>query len=64
MRALEELLSRHSLVRCHRSYYVNPSHVDLVKMDVNGFALAQLDRDGIKPVPVSRRYYDALSAML
>lgn len=64
MRALEELLSRHSLVRCHRSYYVNPSHVDLVKKDVNGFALAQLDRDGIKPVPVSRRYYDALSAML
>ncbi len=64
MRALEEMLSRHSLVRCHRSYFVNPAHVDLVRKDENGYALAQLDREGLKPIPVSKRYYDALTAIL
>jgi len=64
MRALEEILSRHGLIRCHRSYFVNASHVDLVRKDANGYALAQLDRDGLDPIPVSKKYYDALSALL
>ena len=64
MRALEEVLARHHLVRCHRSYFVNPVHVDMLRKDENGFALAVLDRDGLKPVPVSKRYYENLSAIL
>lgn len=64
MRALEESLARHGLVRCHRSFFINASHVDLLRKDANGYALAQLDRDGTKPIPVSKRYYDAVIAML
>lgn len=64
MRALEEMLSRHGLIRCHRSYFINSAHVDLVKKDANGFALAQLDHDGVKPIPVSRRYYESVTALL
>lgn len=64
MRALEDTLTRHGLVRCHRSYFVNADHVELVKKDVNGYALAQLDRSGLDPVPVSKKYYDSLSALL
>ncbi|MBO4447219.1 MAG: LytTR family transcriptional regulator [Bacteroidales bacterium] len=64
MRALEDVLSRHSLVRCHRSYYVNPAHVDMVRKDENGFALAMLDREGVKSIPVSKRYYENLTAIL
>lgn len=65
MRALEETLTKHDgLVRCHRSYFVNADHVELVRKDVNGYALAKLDRDGLDPVPVSRKYYDSLSALL
>ena len=64
MRALEEALAKHGLVRCHRSFFVNPNHVDLVKKDINGYALAQLDRDGLDPVPVSRKYYESLSSLL
>ena len=64
MRALEDSLSKHGLVRCHRSFFVNPNHVELVRKDINGYALAQLDRDGLDPVPVSRKYYDSLSALL
>lgn len=64
MTALEDLLSRHGLVRCHRSFYVNPRHVALVRKDASGYALAQLDHDGVKSVPVSKTYYDALAALL
>lgn len=63
MSALEEILTRHGLVRCHRSYFVNPVHVDLVKKDEGGFAVARLDA-GDASVPVSKRYYDALAKML
>ena len=64
MRALEEMLARHGLVRCHRSYFINAAHVDLVRKDANGFALAQLDWEDIKPIPVSKRYYEAVTAVL
>ena len=64
MRALEETLTKHGLVRCHRSFFVNADHVELVRKDLNGYALAKLDRDGLDPVPVSRKYYDSLSALL
>jgi len=64
MHALEDSLSRHGLVRCHRSFFVNPRHVDLVRKDESGYAIARLDRDGLKPVPVSKRYYSAITALL
>ena len=64
MRALEENVSRHGIVRCHRSYFVNPVHVRLLRKDGSGSALAELDREGLDSVPVSRKYYDALTALL
>ena len=64
MRALEEILQRHGLVRCHRSYFVNAAHVELLKKDANGYALAQLDQEGAKGIPVSKKYYDSIVALL
>ena len=64
MRALEETLTHHGLIRCHRSYFINASHVELLRKDANGYALAQLDHNGAKPIPVSKRYYDSLTALL
>lgn len=64
MRALEEAVERHGLVRCHRSFFLNPSHVELLRKDAIGFALAQLDREEVKQIPVSKRYYDAITALL
>jgi len=64
MRALEEILQRHGLVRCHRSFFVNAAHVELVKKDANGYALAQLDHDGLKNIPVSKKYYNAMVSLL
>lgn len=64
MRALEENLTPYGLVRCHRSYFLNIAHVDLIRKDANGYALAQLDREGMDPIPVSKRYYEALIHLL
>lgn len=64
MRALEELLLRHGLVRCHRSFFLNASHVTLLKKDAGGYAVAQLDQEGAKPIPVSKRYYQVITALL
>ena len=64
MRALEDNLAKHGLVRCHRSYFINPEHVELLKKDPAGYAVAQLRRDGMQPIPVSKRYYDALTKLL
>lgn len=63
MASLETILTRHGLVRCHRSYFVNPVHVDLVKKDEGGFAVARL-AESDSSVPVSKRYYDALAKLL
>lgn len=64
MRALEDNLARHGLVRCHRSYFINPEHVELVKKDPAGYAVAQLRRQGVPSIPVSKRYYEALTKLL
>ena len=64
MRALEEVCMRHGLVRCHRSFFLNPMHVDILKKDENGYFIAKLDRDGVRSIPVSRRYYESLTSLL
>ena len=51
-------------MRCHRSFFVNAAHVELLKKDANGYALAQLDQEGLKNIPVSKKYYDSIVALL
>lgn len=64
MRGIEELMAKHGIVRCHRSYFVNPRHVKVLRRDKEGMIQAELDVAVIKPVPVSPKYYDQLSKML
>lgn len=64
MRALEAMLNSHGLVRCHRSYFINPARIRLVRKDSSGYALAELDIDGLEPIPVSKKYSQALSAFI
>ena len=64
MRGIEELMAKHGIVRCHRSYFVNPRHVKVLRRDKEGMIQAELDVAAIKPVPVSPTYYDQLSKML
>lgn len=63
MMALEENCTRHGLVRCQRSYFVNPAHITVLRKE-NGFIFAELDVQNAPDIPVSKRYYDKLAALL
>lgn len=63
MRGIEDLMTKHGIIRCQRSYFVNPRHVTVLRRDKEGFIQAELDSTN-KPVPVSPKYYEQLSKML
>lgn len=64
MRGIEELMDKHGIIRCQRSYFVNPRHVTVLRRDKEGIIQAELDIKDSKPVPVSPKYYEQLSKML
>ncbi len=64
MKSLDELCQDNGMVRCHRSYYVNPKHVRVLRKDKEGVISAELESDEALRVPVSKRYYNSLSEIL
>ena len=64
MKALDEICQDNGLLRCHRSYYVNPKHVKVLRKDKEGIVYAELDAKDVMNIPVTKRYYDRLSDML
>lgn len=64
MRALEEDLAKHGLIRCHRSYFINPSYIRMVHRDSAGLIVADLNQDGYESIPISRKYQDAITKLL
>lgn len=64
MRALEEDLGKHGLVRCHRSYFINPPYIRIVHRDSAGLIVADLNQDGYESIPISRKYQDAITKLL
>lgn len=64
MRALEDKLSKHGLVRCHRSYFINPMHIKIVHRDASGLIVAELKQDGFESIPISRKYHDEITRLL
>lgn len=63
MKSIDSMVSDRGLVRCQRSYYVNPQHVIVLRKDKEGQIQAELDTESIT-VPVSKTYYQSLSAVL
>lgn len=64
MKSLEELMQKHGLIRCQRSYYINPQHIKVLRRDKEGMISAELDIPNQKSIPVSPRYYDSLAKWL
>ena len=64
MKNLEELCQKNGLIRCHRSYFVNKDHVKSLRKEKDGIILAELDSTEKFHIPVSKRYYDSLAALL
>lgn len=54
LKNLEEMLRQNTIVRCHRSFMVNPSNVEF--MQKNGKKLTLKIKHYDKPVPVSENY--------
>lgn len=63
MKSIESSVEQHGLVRCHRSFFVNPVHVRVLRKETDGLTHAELDASGVPSVPVSKQYYDSLSSL-
>ena len=64
MKALEETLAKHGLVRCHRSYFINPAYIKIVHRDNTGMIVAELKQGNFESIPISRKYQDAITRLL
>lgn len=64
MKALEETLKQHGLVRCHRSYFVNPSFIKIVHRNNAGLIVAELNQEGYESIPISQKYQDQIAQIV
>jgi DNA-binding LytR/AlgR family response regulator len=64
MKSLDETCQEYGMVRCHRSFYINPAHIKVLRKDKDGIMYAELDADDVRTIPVSKTYYKMLSDML
>lgn len=60
MKSIEDICTSNGILRCHRSYYVNPSHIRVLRKDKEGVMLAELDLNDAPHIPVTKRYYDSI----
>ena len=60
MAAISPMMEQFGLFRCHRSYFVNVSHIVALRKDPGDVISAELDMPQMV-IPVSRRLYHALS---
>lgn len=58
-KTLEQSLAGTPILRCHRSYIVNTTKIKMLRPDRSN-SIAVLKHPGVKPIPVSRRYYEHL----
>ncbi len=63
MKRIEDLCEKNGIVRCHRSYFVNKSRVKVLQKDKENI-YAVLEEPSSEKIPVSKNYYDHLSALL
>ncbi len=63
MKNIEPLCEKAGFARAHRCYILNPKHVKLVRKDPGGSNIAEIEgvEDGI---PVSKKYYENIAAIL
>ena len=64
MKAIDEVCQDNGLLRCQRSFYVNPKHVKVLRKEKDGVVYAELDANDVRHIPVTKRYYDRLAEML
>ena len=55
LKTVEDSFADSDLVRCHRKYIVNMTHVDMLYRVKDSYEL-RLDMDGMDPIPVTKTY--------
>ena len=64
MKSVENTVSGHGLVRCHRSFFINPRYVKMLSKNKEGMITAQLLLPEMDAIPVSKQFYQQLSELL
>lgn len=64
MKSLEPLCEKAAFVRVHRCFFLNPSHVKTIRKDEGGVYYADLDAASDTEIPVSKKFYSNLVALL
>ena len=64
MKSVEGTVSSHGLVRCHRSFFVNPKYVKMLSKNREGMITAELLHPEVESIPVSKQFYKQLSELL
>ncbi len=64
MKSIESLSLAQKLVRCHRSYFVNPKHVKVLGKGNDGIIYAEFLLEDVPKIPVSKQYYEVLTNAL
>ena len=62
-KSIEAALANTSMLRCHRSYIINTAKINLVRNDKSN-PVVVLKHPDIKPIPVSKSYYDKLITLV
>ena len=62
MKNVEPLCEKAGFVRTHRCYIVNPRHVKLIRKEQGGVNVADLGLS--EAIPISKKYYDNIAAIL
>lgn len=64
MKSIENSEASNVLVRCHRSYFVNPKYIKLLSKNKEGIIMAELTIEDLNQIPVSKQYYDKIAEIL
>ena len=64
MKRIEDVCAKHGILRCHRSYFINPAHVKAVRKEKENNIVAEIDSSADTLIPVSKKYYEDLVSAL
>lgn len=59
LKTVEESFQDSDLLRCHRKYIVNMTHVKILSKEKDGYIL-ELDDENITPIPVTKTYEESI----
>ena len=64
MKSIENICAANGILRCHRSYFINPVHIKALRKDKENLIVAELDITEGPLIPVSKTYYEDLVKVL